>query len=201
MKAPLLLAAALETALNRYLRLAPETLAGLAELTGKVVAVTIDGPGLTFYLFPGQGGIQVLDTFAGRPDVHLRGTPAALVAMARGSGGAGQVEIHGDAHLAQRLKTLLAGIEIDWEEQLSHWVGDLAAHQIARAVQGARARAEDSLRRLGRQLGDYLQHEQQTLPTASEVRAFVDEVDAVRNDVERLAARIERLAARRRMVR
>ena len=195
------LAGGVETLLNAWLRQDPEILERFGALQGQVLALDIEGTGLSLYFVPKPGGVQVLGHFEGEPDTRISGTPPALarLAAAREPGAlfASGVRIEGDTALAQDFQDLLAGVDIDWEEQLSRLTGDVLAHQAGRAARAARgwlAQGADSLRR---DLGEYLQEELRLLPTRVEVRNFLDDVDRLRDDLERLEARVRRLKAAR----
>jgi ubiquinone biosynthesis protein UbiJ len=191
--------AALESALNGYLRLDPEAMRRLAALHGKVVGLEVIGPGLALYLVPDEaGGLQVLPPSDAPPDCWLRGTPLDLARSGDLRAGAGQifegrVRIEGDTALAQRFGSILADLDVDWEEQLSRLTGDVLAHEVGRAVRGAGAYAARGRATLEQNVREYLQEEARVLPARFEVREFLDAVDVLRDDVERLGARIERL--------
>jgi ubiquinone biosynthesis protein UbiJ len=108
----------------------------------------------------------------------------------------GRVRLSGDTELAQRFGNALAGLDIDWEEQLSRLTGDVIAHQLGRQVR----RGRDYARTLGKtvdlDLGEYLTEELRVLPSRNEAEAQFDEIDRLRDDVERAAARLERLQRR-----
>ena len=53
---------ALEGAVNRYLKLDPDLPPRLASLSGKVIAIEMEGFGYTLLLTPGPEGIRFLDT-------------------------------------------------------------------------------------------------------------------------------------------
>lgn len=186
----------LQQALNGLLALDPESLGRLAALHGRVIRVVLEGTGIRLHFVPGHDGrLQLLGRVEGEPDCTLSGSPLDLVRASDRSEGpaqlfAGHVRIDGDAGVAQRFSEALAGLDIDWEEQLSHLVGDIAAHEIGR---GARA-ARDEGERLGRSardnLSEYLTEEAQLLPHRFQVEDFLKDVDTLRDDVERLAVRI-----------
>jgi ubiquinone biosynthesis protein UbiJ len=192
--------AGLEMAINRYLAMDAASLARLGEMSGKVIAVELRGLDITLSMAPHAGGIQLLKDYAGAPDTVISGTPLALVRV--GAGGdrgalfAGEVEIRGDVALGQRFEAVLRGIDIDWEEQLSRLVGDVAAHQVGNLVRDTLAWGAKSADILRRDLGEYLQEESRQVPHPSEVEAFVAAVDTLRDDAERLEARIRRLRDR-----
>jgi ubiquinone biosynthesis protein UbiJ len=197
---PALVLAGLEITLNRYLSLDPETLSRLAGMTGKLIAVELRGVGITLYMAPHSGGIQLLRECDGGADAVISGTPMALARVGigeeRGLLFAGEVEIRGDVTLGQRFESVLRELDIDWEEHLSYLVGDAAAHQVGNLVRDALQWGTKSVDTLGRDLTEYLQEESRQLPQRDEVNKFLAAVDVLRNDVERLNARVKRLQAR-----
>lgn len=194
---PAAIAAGLETVLNPVLRLDPDTQARLAALDGKVIAIELEGLGLTLYLLPGAQGVRVLDQYAGEPTVHIRATPLALARQWRGRGTASdEITIEGDAAVGREFQTALARLDIDWEEQLSRLLGDAAAHQVGRFWREFQAWGRQTGDLLGCNTGEYLQRELQLLPPHPMVEQFLSAVDTLREDADRLAARIERLRRR-----
>lgn len=200
MNLPPLVLAGLEIAINRYLRLDPDTLTRLAPLTGKAIAVELRGLDITLTMAPHSGGIQLLNHYHGEPHTTISGAPMSLArtgySQDRGALFAGDVEIRGDVTLGQRFEAILRDIDIDWEEQLSRVVGDVAAHQVGNLVRDTLAWSARSMDTLGRDLGEYLQEESRQLPQRDEVEGFLSAVDTLRNDVERLEARVKRLQTR-----
>jgi len=199
------LIAALEGALNHYLRLDPAILPRLAELKGKVIAVEFEGLAWRCFLLPGPGGVQVRSEYDVAPDTILRGTPWALLRLGGQSQGgaaatasffAGAVDISGDVELGQRFKQILDAIDIDWEDLLAKAVGDVLAHQAGNAVRQTRAWGTRTLETLGQNFAEYQQEEIQNLPAASAMNEFLQAVDTLRDDVERTEARVQRLKER-----
>ena len=191
---PAVTAASLETALNLVLRLDPEMLPRLGTLSGHVIAIEPSGMAMTFYLLPKPGGIQVMDRCETEPSVRIRATPAALFRQWRGRrAGGGEIVIEGDVGVGREFQTILARLDIDWEEQLSRVVGDVVARRLGGLWDGLRAwsgRTGDVLLRDG---GEYLQQELRVLPPRQAIEQFLNAVDLLREDADRLAARVERL--------
>jgi len=190
----------LEGAINRYLALDSTSLARMGALQGRVIGLDITGIGLRLYVLPGADGVQILHHYEGEPDALLRGTPAAFARLAVGDDAsavlfAGDVRIVGDTELGQRFKAVLDGMEVDWEEQLSRVMGDVAAHQLARGARGVGAWARSSAASLRQDVSEYLQEEARLVPTTLEVEEYLEQVDGVRSDADRLEARIARLEA------
>ncbi|MDG4549596.1 MAG: SCP2 sterol-binding domain-containing protein [Candidatus Contendobacter sp.] len=188
------IATRLETLLNLVLRLDPDTQARLAALEGSVIAIKLEGFGLTLYLLPGAHGIRVLDQHAGEPTVHIRGSLLALARQWRGQKTAGDgITIEGDTAVGREFQTALARLDIDWEEPLSRLFGDSTAHRIGRFWREFQTWGQRTGDRLGHNGGEYLQHELRVLPPRPAVEQFLSAVDTLREDTDRLAARIERL--------
>lgn len=188
--------AGLEQAINRYLELDPETLTRIQALQGRCIAVELIGTGMTLYLLPDQDGLRLMSRYEGEPDTTLSGTPIALARMSAGETGTGmftgEVKIHGDVELGQRFNRIMDSIDIDWEEHLSHIMGDVLAHQAGKLMRGFSQWARQAVDHLGRDLADYLKEERRDLPQGEEVEAFLAEVDELRLAVDRLAARVAR---------
>ncbi|MBL3590741.1 MAG: SCP2 sterol-binding domain-containing protein [gamma proteobacterium endosymbiont of Lamellibrachia anaximandri] len=190
--------ATLEQLINQAIRLDPEAPARLAPMYGRVIRLDLLGFGLSLYLIPEPGGIQLLSDFEGEPDCALRGTPLDLAAMRGKRKSAdqlfsGAVEIEGDSALAHRFGDFLSALDIDWEEQLSRLTGDLIAHEVGNATRSLFGWGKKLRRTSGQNLQEYLQEELRLLPSRYEIEPFLAGVDALRDDVERLAARLQRL--------
>ncbi len=191
----------LEQALNRYLALDPDALGRMVPLHGRRIALQLRGLDDGICLIPGPDGIQVyaLD-MDGEADCVLCGTPLGFARMGRGEAArelfGGAVEIRGDSELAQAFGELIQALDIDWEEQLSRYTGDLLAHQIGRGLRSAGAWGLEARATLTQDLGEYLQEEARLLPCRDKVQDFASDIDALRDDMDRLEARIKRLCSR-----
>jgi ubiquinone biosynthesis protein UbiJ len=191
------LAAALETALDLYLKQDPQALQRCTALQGKIIGLDISGLGLSLYFFPGSDGIQVSSRYQGDVDTRLSGSPFGFARLALGSREdalfKGAVEIEGDTETGQQFQDLLANTDWDWEEQLSHITGDVIARQIGNVARLSRKFITNSCNTLEQDVSEYLQEEARLLPTRIEVEDFLEGVDQLRSDVDRLNARIARL--------
>jgi ubiquinone biosynthesis accessory factor UbiJ len=196
---------ALEGALNRYLNLDPDTPSRFATLSGKIIAVELEGLGRVIYFAPEPDGVRILADYAGVPDATLRGTPWALLLMgslqsdnraARAALASGTVRISGDVELGQRFKQILDAVEIDWEEHLAGFVGDLLAHKLGNATRAVQGWGRQAAATLGQDFVEYQQEEAHNLPRPVDVQNFIGTVDTLRDDVERLEQRVWRLQRR-----
>ncbi len=189
--------AALEAAVNAGLALDPETVTRLAALSGKVIAVELEGAGVTLFLLPGREGLRLMGRYDGEADTKLSGTPLALLRLRGGQPGeglfSGDVKIHGDVELGRRMQRILGELDIDWEEHLSHLAGDVVAHQLGNLARGAMRWGRRAAENLQRDMVDYVQEERRDLPSKGELDEFLAAVDTLRSDLDRLTARIDRV--------
>jgi len=190
-------AAALESALDLYIRQDPQALQACAALEGKVICVDVTGLDLVLYFFPGSDGIQVLSQYEGPVDTQLRGSPAGFARLSLAASEdalfEGAIEVRGDTEAGQRFQDILAKTDWDWEEQLSRVTGDVVAHQIGDFARRAKQVINGGRKTLEQDVSEYLQEEARLLPTRAETEYFLADVDLLRGRVDRLAARLERL--------
>jgi ubiquinone biosynthesis accessory factor UbiJ len=198
MSLPQLFIASIETAFNRYLSLDPDALSRFEDMEGKVIEIKFKGLNESLFLFPGMDGIMVMSDFDAEADTILSGTPMALARLSLSKNAApvlfsGEVVITGDARLGHQFKKILSQLDIDWEEQLSRYVGDLVAHQVGntfRDISSWFSRSKDSM---FMDAGEYLQEESRLIPAQAEIDRFNKQVDSLRDATERLQVRIKNL--------
>ncbi len=197
MSTPAPLTAALESALDLYLKQDPDALRRCAALQDKVIAVNLTGTEFTVYFLPDAEGVKVLGFYEGEPDTLLRGTPAGFARLTLEAREDalfhGAVEISGDTDVGRQFQDILAGVDWDWEEQLSRFTGDAVAHQLGEVARKGMKWLDESGETLQQDLSEYLQEESRLLPTRTELGAFLDDVDQLRADTDRMAARVQRL--------
>ena len=191
-----LLAMGAELALNASIKGSSAAQADLKRLAGKVIALELIGLPLKLYFLPQAERMTVAADYHGDMDIQVRAPAASLIGAAfkRDDTPPRGMQISGDAETAQVFSRLLKNADLDWEELLSQYTGDVTAHQIGNAMRGFRRWSRDAAERLGRDLAEYLQYESHALPPRREVEAFLSGVDKVRDDAERLDARFRRVA-------
>jgi ubiquinone biosynthesis protein UbiJ len=192
------LAVYLEPLINRLLAMDVAAQQGLSKFDGKVIAIELLNTAAVLYITLVPAGI----TLSARPertaDLHISGTPAQfasyLLAMKRGEAvPVGGLQISGDAVLAQVFQTSLKNLDLDWEEELSRWIGDTLAHQAGRGAHKAAGLIRHAGTTLKQDLSEYLRYETNILPDKEMITEFNASVDVLRDDVERLKMRIRRL--------
>ena len=181
---------------NRYLHCDPERAQALESINDKILSITIKEPNLTF-------SMQVQNMRFVEADPSQQSDAAIIVSMhvlSEKMAGRdqnqllkdGTIEVQGDSHVASVFNKVLNEIEIDWQDVISKYTGDVMAHQIAT---GAKSMAS-VVRRLGENLRldvrDYLQDDLQIAVTKSEVEHFIENVDDLRARTDRLEARLNK---------
>lgn len=189
---------AFESALNKYLRLDEEVDLFLQPLAGKIIAVTLIPSNQTFYLCPTTHNIQIIDFYEGQVDTTLTGSIAALGLMGLSSTPAraffsGEVNIEGDLTVGHQFQEVFKQLDIDLEEHLSHYAGDIVAHKVGQFFRTTHQWHQDNVNSLQLNIREFLQDETQDLPPAPEVNLLTEQVDQLKEDFDRLDARIVRL--------
>lgn len=106
----------------------------------------------------------------------------------------GELDLEGDLHIAQRFSVLMNSVDIDWEEHLSSYVGDVAAHTIASGAEKAVNGAKKALQRWQSAAGNALVEEKQIAVHRLEVMHFADQVTDLRDYLARSEARLNHIA-------
>ena len=185
-----------EKMVNKVLSLDEETMKSMATLEGKVIEIRVLNTGIRLFILPSGEKIKLASQFEGEIDVAIKGTASGLLGMVTAEKiGAGNIEINGNVGLAQRFQSILINMDIDWEEYLSQFVGDIAAHKVGSFLRGVSRFAKETGKTIGMDISEYLRYEKAVLLDKSELDEFSHAVDKIRNDVERLHKRMERLGA------
>jgi ubiquinone biosynthesis protein UbiJ len=193
-----MLTSAIENVLNRGLPRSPRARQLCKELQGHRVGV--QAIGFTRWVVESTGDtLRVTRDAAATAEAELAGGPLSLLALASSSTPEailqrGEVQIRGDAELAQKFRELAMLLRPDVEEELSQVIGDVPAHQIGRFTRAAFGWTQKAAATTVRNVAEYLAHERQDLVPRPEADQFLKGVDALREDIDRLDARISVLA-------
>lgn len=192
----------LETVINQAMRYDPATRLRLQALAGKSLAVEILPPvgerkiPLCFHF--DDDGLR-LSARIDDPTTCLRGSLPGLLMLASGDqvnlAGAG-VEAWGNTALLAEIKSIAAGLDLDWEEAINDWLGDVAGHQLAEQARRQFGWVKNRAQSGKRLLSEFLTEELRAVPAAAELQQFSEQVDALRLASDRLLARFERLRSR-----
>jgi ubiquinone biosynthesis protein UbiJ len=196
---PGILAAMLETAINRLLDLDENTPTRLQRLEGRMLQLDLEGVGITLFFAFNNRQVEVGTTSEDKPNTVISGSPVALFSMAipeqagRWGTPESRVTISGDANLARDLERLFSHLDPDWEGRLSLIFGDVWGHQVAAGLRAGAEQARESAENAGEMISEFLQRDKGPLLRPEELSEFSDAVDEARDAVERLEARFDEI--------
>ncbi|MGH8408823.1 MAG: ubiquinone biosynthesis accessory factor UbiJ, partial [Pseudomonas sp.] len=104
------------------------------------------------------------------------------------------VELEGDSAVLMDLAAVLQDLELDWEYELSRWLGPVATQLISGHLRSRTRWYQQGFASLNQNLAEYLSEESRTLVGQREAEARFRELDQAKLDLERLEARFERLS-------
>ena len=185
--------------INRYLKYDPERAQDLQGIDAKIVSITLKELNTSTTFRINNNLLQAIDDAEIRPDVKIIASLKILPDYFLGVDQNqfiknGDLEIVGDSHVASTFHNVLKCIEIDWEDLLSRYIGDVAASQIGMAV----GKTQRFINRLGDNLRldvrDYVQDELQIAATQAEVEDFIKQVNETAAKLDQLEKRVDQLA-------
>lgn len=178
-------------ALNRMLARESWARTKLSPFAGRTAR--FDVPPFALALQVADGGLFSTAN-EGAPAVTIKASLAALpLALGDPKAMMRDVRLEGDAEFAQALSFVLQNLRPEPEEELSRFVGDIAAQRLVGLARAALAQARVGSDRLAHSAADYFAAENPMIVTRREAEQFTREVGTLRDDVERLAKRIERI--------
>ena len=187
-----------ERGINRVLRLDPTAQPRLARLGGRVIEIDCTTPAWRLFILADGEGLRLASDWGGEADCRLRAPASSLAHLALSRNKTAvlhspEVEIDGDSALLMQLAEVLQDLELDWEYEVSRWLGPVAGQLLGSSLRGPLAWARQSGDSLRLNLADYLAEESRALVGNNEAQARFDELDRLKLALDRLDARIERL--------
>lgn len=194
------LLAGVELGLNRVLQMDSTALPRLARLEGKLIEVDCQSPALKLFILPGAEGLQLASHWEGA-DCVLSAPASSLLKLALAKDKTAvlhrpEVSLSGDSAVLLELAGILQDLELDWEYELSRWLGPVASQLVGSHVRSRLNWASQSAGSLRQNLADYLSEEARSLVGQREAEARFAELDQLKLALDRLDARIERLVHR-----
>ena len=162
--------------------------AALDSYAGRVARIEIGFACLELRILP--GGALAAGGEGRAPDVTVAANPAAVAQVwADPSSARRDLRIEGDVDFAQTLIDVLQKLRPDPAEDLSRFVGDIAAERIVNTLRAALEQAGDVARRAARQGADYLVAENPMLLGTQEFAQHRIELAALLERIDRLERR------------
>lgn len=107
------------------------------------------------------------------------------------------VRLQGDAEFAQALSFVLQNLRPEPEEELSRFVGDVAATRIVGLMRTSASHWRQLAERMLENTAHYIVTENPMVVARDEIAAFVQDISRLRDDVARLEKRIDLVTAPR----
>ncbi|RMU30274.1 SCP2 domain-containing protein [Pseudomonas amygdali] len=193
------LLASIEHGINRVLRLDSTALPRMARLSGHVIALDCRDPSLKIFILPSDEGLLLAADWAADADCTLRAPASSLLRLALSKDKTAvlhgpDVELDGDSGVLLELVGILQDLELDWEHELSNWVGPVASQLFSSRLRNSGRWTRESFTSLSQNVADYLSEESRTLVGKHEAEARFAELDQIKLDLDRLEACFARLA-------
>lgn len=183
--------------INHALALDPNAAGYLKKLQRKCLAITILSLEKTLFVLFLETGIKLTLIKPETIDVTIKGPIKAFInlAITKNTHQSAQMGLsfEGDFNTVEAAQQLFLSLDIDWEEAIAPWTGDIVAHQIGQFACLAKKRHAALLDNTLNSVADYLKEESKILPTPVEINHFMNQVDVLRADVDRLEARLLQL--------
>ena len=166
-------------------------------LEGRALQIRTGIPAFDSFLTVANERLEINSGQVDDPDAVLEGTPLQLARMSAGDPQAvirdGDVRLTGDTDIAADFQALLNLTRPDLEEELSHFTGDIIAHEVGEGVRMLGNWLAGAERTMTRSMGEYLSEETRAVVTDSEIEAFCSAVDTLTADVDRFEAKFQLL--------
>jgi len=184
---------------NRLLSLDNQVLLRCQALQGSCIELHLTDLDFKLYCHPGRWGMRFSqEKPTGEIDASISGRLIALVNLSLQEDKIStsiqeRVSIQGDAQVAQKMQKIITELDIDWEEVLSNYIGDVMAYQMHKQVLGAGEWLRNSARSLLQNTSEYIREEQNLSPTQVEFERFQKQTTTLKQDVERSEVRLRNL--------
>jgi ubiquinone biosynthesis protein UbiJ len=183
------LSKAFELILNQKIKLDEEQGSAFNKVDEKVIQLTFTDIKQTFFVIyqsNNENNTFVVQThLLGQADSQLKTTIIDWISH--------QTKADKRDTVGTDFLTALHSIEIDWEEMLSHYTGDMIAFQIGSTLRNGQQKLKATKQKTGKTIEEYLHFEVNLLPTKSQVNRFKKQVQQTEKSVDELEKRLKAL--------
>ena len=194
-----IISSAIDTLLNKLLSLDPDTQAKLSKLKGKSLLVKIkEFHWPLLFQFSDTVSVSCVEHDQSQtPNVNCR-IELGLATLPKLQDSSlltqliqqQELTLDGDIYIAQSFSHVLQELDIDWEDQLSLYVGDVLAHQAFQTSKTLVADGKDALQHARDSLMQRLTQQDALGVKPQEMVVFSEQVNNLRSATERLSARL-----------
>jgi ubiquinone biosynthesis protein UbiJ len=185
----------LETGVNKLHQLDSSAKQKRKTLDGTIIGISFKEIKTPFYFVISHQQIDILTHHEGQTDCFIRLSLLTLLELQDSHQltsliKSEQLEVDGDIKIVQKFALLLTEMDIDWEEHLSHKVGDLVAHKLVYHAQQCKKQLYKQHKIANRQLAEIITEELRLAPGPLEVAYFCDQVSDIEKQVIALEKRL-----------
>lgn len=195
-----LTAVTLSIILNIFFKRYPDLKNRLAELSGKIFQFDVEDLAQSFFMMVDNGGDVRIHTYSDTVShVTMAGNSEAFLALLFNTKDpdslffARALKLSGETDTGLHFKNILDNVEIDWEKELTPWMGAVAAGATIRTVQQLQRAKEQGWERAEAQMAGWMK--KQNIPHRLQWETFQAEVNDLVGRTERLertCSRVER---------
>lgn len=191
-----LLLPALEKIINHALKADPDAIKKIARIENQIIEIHCEDWRIQFYIICTAGELQFEKKVQREANTIIKGTLNNFLHIFMRGGDSKTVfqypiDIEGNTHNIEVLRDAFKNLDIDFEEKLSHFIGDTLAHKICFQIKDAKKTLKNTNEKLIDQAKEYIYFESKNLPTRKQVEQFYDDVAKLRDDVERMSIIVE----------
>lgn len=190
---------AIEMIINQAVKLDPDAQLRLASLEGKIIKVTLTDINISFYIVIEDSLILVKAELDKQANAELTGSSSSFFNLALNEKGSdsifkGEVHFAGEIRTAQNFQNFFKQLDIDWEEHLAKYTGDIVAHQLISGSKTVTSWLQKTVTSAQQNLSEYIRFEAKLSPASIELENFYDAIADLKSDSERLKQKVERLS-------
>lgn len=186
----------LEKSINHYINLDPNATLKVQALSNNILKLCIKPVVLYFHFH--EKHIQIkADNNDDNVTATIEGYPLAFLQLAFLDKKKvpqlfkQDLSISGDIAFGQNVRDLFQNIDIDWEEHISSFTGDIIAHELANIFSHSKKFTHNMLTSMQKNITEYLQEETAHLPCREEIDDFCQDIDHLKLRVDRLQAKLK----------
>ncbi|MFT5789743.1 MAG: ubiquinone biosynthesis protein UbiJ [Shewanella sp.] len=196
----LLTCAAIEVSLNKLIAQSPEDYATLRSLHGKVLCIQLTQLNWPLYLLFAKE-IQVFSQYEGDVTTQVNADITTLYQLTEGANlteliKQDKLSLEGDLSLLQTFSHYLQGVEFDFAEPLSRYIGDAPTHFVSQSLKRAKQDITQVLLKTRSHLSQLTTEEYRLAPHKLEYIHLSDTIEDIAVAVDALESRIEQLLHR-----
>lgn len=192
-----LLCGLLETGINQLHQLDSSAAAKRKQLNGTIIGVRLKEVNISLYFVISNQQIDLLSQFEGTADCFIHLNLSALSKLQDNHQltrliKSEELEVDGDIQLVQQFAQLLTNMEIDWEEHLSHKIGDVAAHKVCYHLKQFHQASTQQCHKIQKQTALFITDELKMAPGGLEVAYFCEQVKTTEHKAALLLAKLDK---------